>query len=225
MAKTEKIINFPINDFNSTPITVVTDESGKITLIPEDGYKLYPMKTSYEQVFLHHYPKELVGYRKFGSVSHLAVLVPVKTRAYEILQRDDWKEAKRNESSRRCTITSPKTGHAIKCDKACKECPYAGRLTNEVQTTTDSSLDAMYEASEFEPGSHLGTPEDSRELLLDEEVEEALYEANPVFLEIYYAIKHGFKGKEIMKKLNIPTSTYYDYFDKLKGIMTDLLRY
>lgn len=82
----------------------------------------------------------------------------------------------------------------------------------------------MYEASEFEPGSHLGTPEDSRELLLDKEVEEALYEANPVFLETYYAIKHGFKGKEIIKKLNIPTSTYYDCFDKLKGNMTDLLK-
>ena len=119
--------------------------------------------------------------------------------------------------SRRCMVTSPKTGKLIRCpdDRSCIGCPFNDAMKQERASCL--SLDQMQEA-EIETEAHGNVEDEVIAKDLELEILAELSSTNRKLVEIFERMTDGKKPAEISEELGIRKSTLYDGIAKIRKI-------
>ena len=119
--------------------------------------------------------------------------------------------------SRRCMVTSPKTGKMIRCpdDRSCVGCPFNDAMKQE--RSSSLSLDQMQEAG-IETEAHGNVEDEVIGKDLELEILAELSSTNRKLVEIFERMTDGKKPVEIGEELGIRKSTLYDGIAKIRKI-------
>ena len=119
--------------------------------------------------------------------------------------------------SRRCMVTSPKTGKLIRCpdDRSCVGCPFNDAMKQDRASCL--SLDQMQEAG-IETESHGNVEDEIIAKDLELEILAELSSTNRKLVEIFERMTDGKKPAEISEELGIRKSTLYDGIAKIRKI-------
>ncbi|WP_392486578.1 sigma-70 family RNA polymerase sigma factor [Haloimpatiens sp. FM7315] len=156
-------------------------------------------------------PKKVV-YTKIGNKNVKAIMVPVDSKAqYDEYMRPLWAEAKREERSRRCTVSNGK-GKLKRCTGDCSKC-------ERLHEGSAISLDELQ--SEGIEVAH--TEKDTADIVIDmmllDELTKALEELDPDSRRICELIKEGFSDRGMAAECKLPKSTLSD---KKKRLLSKL---
>lgn len=173
---------------------------------------LIPMEVTNETIRDFGIDPQKVVYTKIGSKNVKAIMVPVASKAqYDEYMRSLWAEAKREERSRRCTVSNGK-GKLKRCTGDCGKCE---RLHEGSVLSLDEFQNEGIEVAHTEKD----TADIVIEMILLEELTKALEELDPKSRRICELIKEGFSDRKMAKECNLPKSTFSD---KKRRLLTKL---
>ena len=119
--------------------------------------------------------------------------------------------------SRRCMVTSPKTGKLIRCpdERSCVGCPFNDAMKQE--RSSSLSLDQMQEAG-IETESHGNVEDEIIAKDLELEILAELSSTNQKLTAIFEQLIAGRTPKEIGQELGIKKSSLYDNIEKIRNV-------
>ncbi|SHH58657.1 hypothetical protein SAMN02745207_01610 [Clostridium grantii DSM 8605] len=173
---------------------------------------LIPMEVTNETIRDFGIDPQKVVYTKIGNKNVKAIMVPVASKVqYDEYMRPLWAEAKREERSRRCTVSNGK-GKLKRCTEDCSKC-------KRLHEGSVISLDELQ--SEGIEVAH--TEKDTADIVIDmmviEELTKVLEELDPDSRRICELIKEGFSDREMAADCKLPKSTLND---KKRRVLTKL---
>lgn len=176
---------------------------------------LIPMEVTNETIRDFGIDPQKVVYTKIGNKNVKAIMIPVASKVqYDKYMRPLWAEAKREERSRRCTVSNGK-GKLKRCTEDCSKC-------KRLHEGSVISLDELQ--SEGIEVAH--TEKDTADIVIDmmilEELTKALEELDPDSRRICELIKEGFSDREMAVECKIPKSTLSD---KKRRLLTKLQKH
>lgn len=164
---------------------------------------LIPMEVTNETIRDFGIDPQKVVYTKIGSKNVKAIMVPVASKAqYDEYMRPLWAGVKREERSRRCTVSNGK-GKLKRCTEDCSKCE---RLHEGSVISLDELQNEGFEVAH--------TENDPANIVIDmmllEELTKALEELDPDSRRICELIKEGFSDREMAAECKLPKSTFSD---------------
>lgn len=140
----------------------------------------------------------------------------VNKEVYDVIMRDEWREAKRKQRAWRC-----RDGKGHRCNRNCEECDVyrygRGPSGNSV------SLDQMYEESEFEPSADTDAEGAVIYAILFEQLLGELEGFMPDGRQIAEMLMEEFTEKEMASRLGLPINTLQYHKKKVKAFIKDFL--
>ena len=207
-------------------VTIITDDQGKKTYIPQDGYVLTDVIVDREFARKREYPAELVYWRKTGSTKSLVMRVPTSKEVSITVRRMNDTESKQESRENRCLIEG-KDGQFVVCNKStCADCPKAGDLKQNYGRFV--SLETLMESDAgFNPSAGDTTRDTVMTKIETEEFTQYLMRKKPAFAIEFGLALDGYAPKDIAKITNTPLQTVYMHqqkiqvlkrrFDKIRG--------
>ena len=185
---------------------------------PPEGY-LYCM-IPIDEEFLELEPDldpDYITVRFIGSRRQLVYMQLWTEREAREYNQSFQNEIHAEDRSRRCMVTSPKTGKLIRCpdDRSCIGCPFNDAMKQERASCL--SLDQMQEA-EIETEAHDNVEDEVIGKDLELEILAELSSTNRKLVEIFERMTDGKKLAEISEELGIRKSTLYDGIAKIRKI-------
>ena len=185
---------------------------------PPEGY-LYCM-IPIDEEFLELEPDldpDYITVRFIGSRRQLVYMQLWTEREAKEYNQSYKNEIHAEDRSRRCMVTSPKTGKLIRCpdDRSCVGCPFNDAMKQERASCL--SLDQMQEAG-IETESHGNVEDEIIAKDLELEILAELSSTNRKLVEIFERMTDGKKPAEISEELGIRKSTLYDGIAKIRKI-------
>lgn len=157
-----------------------------------------------------------IAYRKIGATKRLCYLVEVPEHLATFVPAYDKKLGDQELYANHCIVTSEKTGKPIVCDhKSCYGCTNAGRL--DMYTHNKSSIEQMSEQN-IEIGTFDRTADEAITGLKVKALLTDLKTNSKKLYRICQLILLGYEAKEIIDKLNIAKSSYYDNLKRIRTI-------
>ena len=185
---------------------------------PPEGY-LYCM-IPIDEEFLELEPDldpDYITVRFIGSRRQLVYMQLWTEREAKEYNQSYKNEIHAEDRSRRCMVSSPKTGKLIRCpdDRSCVGCPFNDAMKQERASCL--SLDQMQEAG-IETESHGNVEDEIIAKDLELEILAELSSTNRKLVEIFERMTDGKKPGEISEELGIRKSTLYDGIAKIRKI-------
>ena len=185
---------------------------------PPEGY-LYCM-IPIDEEFLELEPDldpDYITVRFIGSRRQLVYMQLWTEREAKEYNQSYKNEIHAEDRSRRCMVTSPKTGKLIRCpdDRSCIGCPFNDAMKQERASCL--SLDQMQEAG-IETEAHDNVEDEVIGKDLELEILAELSSTNRKLVEIFERMTDGKKPAEISEELGIRKSTLYDGIAKIRKI-------
>ena len=184
---------------------------------PPEGYRYVPVIIEQEMIREWGLDPRFITMRFIGGRKHL-VFMELWTEAEAKWYTQELKNEQHQEDrSRRCMVTSPKTGKLIRCpdDRSCVGCPFNDAMKQERASCL--SLDQMQEA-EIETEAHDNVEDDVIAKDLELEILAELSSTNQKLTAIFEQLIAGRTPKEIGQELGIKKSTLYDDIEKIRKI-------
>ena len=184
---------------------------------PPEGYRYVPVIIEQEMIREWELDPRFITMRYIGGRKRL-VYMELWTEAEAKWYTQELKNEQHQEDrSRRCMVTSPKTGKLIRCpdERSCVGCPFNDAMKQE--RSSSLSLDQMQEAG-IETEAHGNVEDEIIAKDLELEILAELSSTNRKLVEIFERMTDGKKPVEIGEELGIRKSTLYDDIEKIRKI-------
>ena len=164
-----------------------------------------------------------IRYVKIGYKKHPCILVQVPEEFAHQYMQIEWAEVKAEERSERCLVEDGHGGY-IMCPESNK-CAYCEKYGHfDFDNFRPTSLDAMYDETEFEPAAdHADLFDDTTEVM--EMLVQRLTEIKPKYGAIFQELLNGNQRPlRIAEALGLGKSQTYDDVDRVRALAAKLYR-
>lgn len=162
-----------------------------------------PMEVTNETIRDFGIDPEKVVYTKIGNRSVKAIMIPVTSKAqYDEYMRPLWADAKREERSKRCTVSNGK-GKLKRCTDDCGKC-------ERLHEGSVLSLDEFQKDGFEETYPEKDIADIVVEMIFIEQLTKILDELDPDSRRICELIKEGLSDRQMASEFNLPKSTFND---------------
>ena len=161
---------------------------------------LIPMEVTSETIKAYGIKKEDVVPAKIGNKIVSAIMVPATKEQYEAFMQPLWAEMKREERSRRCTVSDGK-GKLKRCELDCKSC-------EKMKDGAPLSLESFFEETELEfDDPDANQCEAILTAMLFEDLLEKLHQQAPDLASIFEMLYDGKSQYAIADLIGKPQTT------------------
>ena len=149
---------------------------------------------------------------KIGNKMVSAIMIPAAKEQYEAFMHPLWAEMKREERSRRCTVSDGK-GKLKRCELDCKAC-------RKMKDGAPLSLESFFEETELEFEDHDANQcEAILTAMLFEDLLEKLHSQAPDLATIFEMLYDGKSQRTIANLINKPQSSVNDMIKRMRAIL------
>ena len=178
---------------------------------------LIPMDVTRETINAYSIKKEDVVPAKIGNKIVSAIMVPATKEQYEAFMQPLWAEMKREERSRRCTVSDGK-GKLKRCELDCKSC-------EKMKDGAPLSLESFFEETELEfEDPDANQCEAILTAMLFEDLLEKLHSQAPELAPIFEMLYDGKSQRTIATIIGKPQSSLNYMVKRMEKIIQQHIR-
>jgi len=178
---------------------------------------LIPMEVTRETINAYSIKKEDVVPAKIGNKIVSAIMVPATKEQYEAFMQPLWAEMKREERSRRCTVSDGK-GKLKRCELDCKSC-------EKMKDGAPLSLESFFEETELEfEDPDANQCEAILTAMLFEDLLEKLHSQAPELAPIFEMLYDGKSQRTIATIIGKPQSSLNYMVKRMEKIIQQHIR-
>lgn len=173
---------------------------------------LIPMEVTIETINAYSIKKEDVVPAKIGNKMVSAIMVPATKEQYEAFMQPLWAEMKREERSRRCTVSDGK-GKIKRCDGDCKKC-------KKMKEGATLSIEAFFEENELEfEDASANQCETILSAMLFEDLLDKLRQLAPELTPLFEMLYDGQSQYAIAELIGKPQTTVNYMVKRMRSIL------